>query len=124
MCHLILLLPVLALPVFWLLPASQSIPIYALVVLVSGWIYWYAIKAMRLPLESEDAQMMRATGRVVGADSHGRYRIEILGEYWLATSSGHLQEGDLVSITGRDGLILLVEKAAHRQRPDRASASP
>jgi len=57
MCHLILLLPVIALPIFWLLPASQSVPAYAVVVAVSGWVYWYAIKAMRLPLESEDARL-------------------------------------------------------------------
>jgi membrane protein implicated in regulation of membrane protease activity len=110
MCHLILLLPIVALPVFWMLPPTLSVPIYSVVVLVSGWVYWYAVKAMRLPLVSEDVQLTRAVGTVVGRQSHRLWRIEILGECWLADSPERLQEGDQVKITGRDGLTLHVRK--------------
>lgn len=111
MCHLILLLPIIALPVFWLLPASQAVPIYAVVVLVSGWVYWYAIKAMRLPQVSDDARFTHTVGTVVEIEPRHRCRVEILGEHWLADSPEQLQEGDVVRVTGRDGLLLHVEKS-------------
>jgi len=115
MCHLILLLPIVALPVFWLLPPTLSVPIYSVVVLVAGWVYWYAVKAMRLPLVSDDVRLTHAVGTVVGVQSPRRCRIKVLGEYWLADSSEHLQKGDDVRITGRDGLTLHVEKLAPQE---------
>jgi len=110
MCHLILLLPLIALPVFWLLPPSLSVPIYSVVLLVAGWIYWYAIKALRLPLVSDDARLDRGVGTVIDVESPKCCHVEVLGEHWLADSAGQLREGDHVRITGRDGLTLHVEK--------------
>ena len=36
MCHLILLMPILALPIFWLMPLNLAIPIYIIIALMSG----------------------------------------------------------------------------------------
>lgn len=46
MCHLILLLPLIALPVFWVWPLSWAVPAYALALLISGSIYCCAMAAM------------------------------------------------------------------------------
>lgn len=110
MCHLVLLLPVVALPIFWLLPPSQSIPIYAAVLLLAVGVYACAIKAMRMPL-AQEARLTSAVGKVTAIESRGGYRVEILGESWEADSLKPLQQGDRVRVTGRDGLTLRVEKA-------------
>ena len=47
MCHLILVMPVVALPVLWLLPPSEGLPLYLVVLVVAGAVYWLAFKAMR-----------------------------------------------------------------------------
>jgi hypothetical protein len=52
MCHITLLLPVLALPVFWILPLAVSVPVYAVVVIIAGLVYGYAMLAMRRPVET------------------------------------------------------------------------
>jgi len=115
MCHLILLLPVVALPLFWLAPPSLSIPVYAAVVVVSGWVYAYAIKAMRLPLQSEDERLRQDVGTVSAVEPRGQCRIEILGESWQASCPDSVQQGDLVKVTGRDGLTLRVDKIDRRK---------
>lgn len=109
MCHLVLLLPIVALPIFWLMPPALSIPIYAAVLLVAAGVYTCAIKAMRMPL-AQEAQLTSAVGRVTAIGSHGSYRVEILGESWEADSLRPLRQGDRVRVTGRDGLMLRVEK--------------
>lgn len=110
MCHLILLLPLVTLPIFWLLPLSQAIPIYAVGLVLAGWVYAYAIKAMRLPLVSEDAQLQGAIGRVVAIQRPGRCRVELAGESWSAECAEVVQEGDAVCVKDRDGLTLHVAK--------------
>ena len=49
MCHLILLLPLLALPLFWLTPLSIALPAYVAVLALSGGIYLLAVRAMHRP---------------------------------------------------------------------------
>jgi membrane protein implicated in regulation of membrane protease activity len=110
MCHLLLLLPLALLPVFWLLPPSLSIPIYVAASVLAVWVYAYAIKAMRLPLAGEEAEIMQAVGTVVTVSSRGECRVELLGESWRATSSDVLKPGDRVRVRQRDGLVLQVEK--------------
>ena len=48
MCHLIRLLPFLALPVFWLLPLVPAVSVYAGVVVRSVLVYDYSIKGLHL----------------------------------------------------------------------------
>lgn len=76
MCHLLLLLPLLALAVLWLLPASVAVPIYATAALVSGIVYRHAWKSARMPKLNGAEAMLGARGRV-GA-MHARYRDRLL----------------------------------------------
>jgi hypothetical protein len=50
MYHLLLVLPLLALPVWWLLPLRTAAEIYALVAVVSGAIYYVALRMMHTRL--------------------------------------------------------------------------
>ncbi len=110
MCHLLLLLPLIVLPVFWLLPLYWSVPIYAVTVVVAGTTYALAIKAMRLPAESGDARLRESVGTVESVEPRGRCRIDILGELWRGDCQEPVNPGDKVRVTGRNGLMLHVEK--------------
>ena len=52
MCHLVLLLPILALPLFWFAPLAIAVPAYVVVLILSGWFYWLAVSAMRRPVHT------------------------------------------------------------------------
>ncbi|MDH3435884.1 MAG: NfeD family protein, partial [Betaproteobacteria bacterium] len=85
MCHIALMLPLLALPVLWMWPLAVSVPIYAVVAIVSATIYWYAVLAMRRPIESGAEAMIGATGNVTESRST-RLMVRIGGELWNARS--------------------------------------
>lgn len=110
MCHLILLLPVLALPVWWLLPPGEAAAIYAVVLIPSAAVYWLAVRAWRAPLLTGTAPLRGATGTVRRAD--GRCgAVWVASELWSATSAdGPLAVGDEIEVVDIDGLTLRVRK--------------
>ena len=111
MCHLILMLPVLGLPVFWLWPLWEAVPVYGGILVLSILVYVYVIRAMRHPVETGAEQILHSIGKVVevGAkDTHVRVHSEI----WQAVSAEKLKPGDAVEIIGIDGLKLRVRKHA------------
>jgi membrane protein implicated in regulation of membrane protease activity len=107
MCHLILLLPVFALPVFWWLPLTLAGPIYAAVFGLSAWMYYYVIQAMRRPIETGSEELLHSTGEVISVDGR-RLRVRIHGETWIAESDDELRRGDRVAVLAVDGLHLRV----------------
>lgn len=111
MCHLLLLLPLLVLPVFWLSPASIAVPVYAAAALVSGIVYWYALKSARMPKLNGAEAMLGARGRVVNCRE--RYvTLFFHGELWSAETGGDtLALGDEAVVVGIEGLRLRVRKA-------------
>lgn len=109
MCHLILLMPVLALPIFWLVPLDLSIPIYALIVLISGLLYRIIVKLMKRKPETGKEGLVGELAEVVSRNGHpAGYLVRTQGELWNATSPDMLQTGDMVSILAIDHLKLLV----------------
>ena len=121
MCHLVLLLPVLALPVFWLWPLSIAIPVYGLAVALSLAVYVLAMKTMRLPrLNGTDAIVGRV-GRVVATGRRG-VTVQLGGEYWGADVEGtELKVGDEALVTGIDRLRLKAERPGHASMKGGAS---
>ncbi|MFQ6006425.1 MAG: NfeD family protein [Woeseia sp.] len=109
MCHLILLLPVIALPVFWLLPISASIPIYATVFVISAWIYWYVVRVMRRPVVTGAEELQHGVGKVASIDDDGVIRIRVDGELWRAKAAAPLKVGDKLRVVRLEGLVLHVE---------------
>lgn len=111
MCHLLLFLPVLMLPVLWLWPASVAVPVYTLAALVAGVLYWYALKSARMPKLNGAEGMLGARGRVI--DRSERYvKLFFHGELWSADADGEpLAVGDEAVVVGIEGLRLRVRKA-------------
>jgi len=67
-----------------------------------------ALKARKRPVVSGREQMMGATGEIVedtGRETYAR----IHGEVWEVRSMGPLNRGEIVRVTGIEGLVLVVE---------------
>ncbi len=110
MCHLILALPVIALPVFWLLPWGGALTVYGLVLVATGIVYGLIRKAMKMPPESGAETLMNAAGRVRSVDGRN-VMVWIKSELWSAEIAGDdLAVGDTVTVEGIDGLRLRVRR--------------
>jgi len=121
MCHILLLMPLLGLPIFWLTPLSFAIPIYAILVLVSALLYWSIWRAMRKPLETEADALIGTTAQVVSESSPGdpaQYVIRARGELWTARSTDVLEPEEKVRITALDGISLVVERRNNDSHPE------
>lgn len=108
-CHFILLMPALALPIFFILPLQAALPAYLSLLLLSGFVYIVVFKAMRLPVRTGREGMIGGRGEVVvDLDPEGviRYRNEL----WSAVSSERLVKGEEVVIVGIDHLRAIVQR--------------
>ena len=113
MCHLILLMPVLALPIFWLMPPNLAIPIYMIIGLITGFLYWLIAKSMGKQPETGRESLVGAAGEVIsklGPVSHAQYLVRAQGELWSASSPDVLRAGEMVSISAMDGIRLVVRR--------------
>ena len=109
MCHIALLLPLLALPVFWIWPLSVSVPVYAVVVIIAALVYWYAVLAMRRPVETGAEGMIGQTGEVVEVQGTSVV-VRIGSEIWNARSPASLRKGDNVAVIAVERLVLRVKR--------------
>lgn len=110
MCHLILLLPLISLPLFWFLPLTLAIPLYLGISAISALIYYFAIKAMLRPIETGVEALLHSTGEVVGKEGK-RFRVRAQNDLWAAESTDNLQIGDRINIVAVKGLTLMVRSS-------------
>ncbi len=116
MCHLILFMPLLGLPLFWLLPIGYALPSYAVIVLVSAFLYRLITRAMRQPLQDGFQSLIGTEAEVASKLETGRsakylVRIKGEGELWSAYSTDILQPGEAVNIVAVKGIGVVVEQA-------------
>jgi membrane-bound serine protease (ClpP class) len=110
MCHLILLLPAFALPVFWVFPLDTALPLYALITAFSLFMYFKIFRAMRLQARTGFEGMLGKKGEVV-EKINPEGKIFYAGEIWNATSEKkRFSIGEQVKIGGMRGLMLFVEE--------------
>ncbi|MEJ2763552.1 NfeD family protein [Photobacterium sp. MCCC 1A19761] len=109
MCHLILFLPFLALPIFWWTSLSFAIPLYGFIVLISLAIYWLAYRAMHLPVQTGAEALYHQVGKVIGWKD-GFYQISLNHESWNALSDETLQPGERVEVSSVHGVTLNVKR--------------
>jgi membrane-bound serine protease (ClpP class) len=111
MCHLILFAPVLALPLFWLLPLHLAPPIFGIVVGLTALIAWPAVVAMRRPSVTGQEGMVGARGEALTElNPHGLVRCQ--GEVWLATADEPIPGGERVRVVAVDRLHVRVARQA------------
>ncbi len=113
MWHLILLFPLFGLTVFLVMPLGLAIPVYLVILLVSGLMYWAILRALRRRPESGAQSLIGTEAKVVsklGPQDEAQYQVKIRGELWSAHSHDKLEPGDTVSITSVDGLMLTAKR--------------
>ena len=111
MCHLVLLMPVIALPVFWLMPLNLAAPLYAVIALVSGLLYWLITRSMMKPIATGAESLVGTSAEVVSRLSPNnttKYMVRAGGELWTARSDNSLQPGERVNIAAVDGIRLVI----------------
>ena len=81
-----------------------------LLVLVIG----MAIQARRRPVVSGAEELMGARGLAVSGFP-GPGSVRLLGEIWSARSPVAIAPGQVVRVTGREGLVLLVAPATNQE---------
>jgi membrane protein implicated in regulation of membrane protease activity len=110
MCHVLLLLPVLALPVLWLWPPAIAWPVYGVATAASLGIYALVYWAWKAPLAHGSQTLLGATGRVVDVEGR-RVTLRVRGELWLAEVRGGPPElGEEAEVVAIDGLRLTVRR--------------
>jgi membrane protein implicated in regulation of membrane protease activity len=108
MCHLILLMPIAGLVVFWLFPLPIAAPIYAVILAASLILYRAVMQAMRCPVKTGKRGMIGEVGTVISS-SNGESLIRVHGELWRATSPRPLHKRELVRVVAVTGLSLQVQ---------------
>jgi membrane protein implicated in regulation of membrane protease activity len=109
MCHLVLLLPIFGLIVFWIWPLSISLPVYLVILMLSGLIYFALLKAMHKPVVTGREGLIGESVDVIDMLNHnGHVRYE--GEIWEAYSNDSLIKGDKAIILEINGLKLKIGK--------------
>ncbi len=117
MCHLIFLLPVAGLPLFWLLPLGYALPINIVIWLASPFLYWLIRRAMKKPWADDGFRSLVITqAKVVSKSETGRsakylVRAQGEGELWSAYSTDVLNIGEWVNIVAVKGIGVVVERA-------------
>jgi inner membrane protein len=121
MCHLMLVLPLVALPVFWWLPIGDAIGVYVIVLVATGTVYWLAVQAMRAPVTVGIETLLRKVGTVRTAQDR-RGAVWVASELWSAESRDTpLAIGERVEVVGFDGLRLIVRRVEPEPRADARS---
>jgi len=108
-CHLVLLLPVVGIGVFWLWPPPIAVPVYGLILLISAVVYNAMMVSMRQPAVTGREGLLHEIGEIVDASGEG-LSVQVHGELWHATSPDGLRPRDLVEVMDVQGLTLSVRK--------------
>lgn len=113
MCHLLLFMPILSIPIFWIAPLNVAIPIYLVIVLISIALYWLVIQSQRkIPITGIES-LLGEEAEVVSKISPGhlaRYLVKSQGELWSTYCSDALNHGEKVRIAELKGISFLVER--------------
>ncbi|MCJ7772784.1 MAG: hypothetical protein MUP22_06575 [Desulfobacterales bacterium] len=110
MCHLVLFLPIIALPVFWFFPFSTAMTFYLIVSGISMLMYFLIFKAMMMKPRVGKEAMLGKTGVVI-KDIAPEGKIKYATEIWNAMTVGKkFSVGEKVEIHGFWGMNVLVKE--------------
>jgi membrane protein implicated in regulation of membrane protease activity len=112
-CHAVLLMPLVGLPLFWLMPLEYALPINLVIWLASPFLYRVIRRAMKKPLQDGFHSLIGTKAEVVSRLSPTgitQYLVRTGGELWTARCLNVLQPGEMVKISAVDGIRLMVER--------------
>ena len=114
MCHLIFLIPLVGLPLFWLLPLGYALLINVLLWIVSGLLGYKVVRAMMKSPKDGFKSLIGSEATVVSEDSqgYGQYLVKAGHELWTALSTETLRPGEKVQVAATDGIKLVVKQTS------------
>jgi membrane-bound ClpP family serine protease len=108
MCHIILSFPILALPLFFFLPLRTAVPAYIVVLLVTAFLYFKIISALRSKVQTGLEAVIDEEALVI-EDIDPEGKIMFWSEIWKATAGGkRFRKGEKVKIDRFNGLEAIV----------------
>jgi len=118
---LVIVLPVLGLPLFWILPLRQALPLYVLFLGAFTGTMWIMHRTMHYPKATGPEPLIGEEGEVVSETGGGYgppYMVRVRGELWSAESRDALRVGDAVVV------ISVVGNCVRVKRGDAGRAGP
>ena len=108
-CHLLLLLPVVGLGLFYILPWPAALGVNAVLTAFALGITIPAMRALRQPLfTGREALVGRNAEAVTDIEREGL--VQCQGELWTATANGiRIPSGARLTVVGVQGIRLMVE---------------
>lgn len=111
MCHIILIMPIISLVLFWILPFPEALPIYVAISVASGFIYLAVMRAMNNRSKIGPSSMIGNSVEVLKRiDPNRPGQVLFKGEIWEAESDDVLGKGEKAQIIAVIGLTLRVHK--------------
>ncbi len=112
MCHLIFLVPLAGIPLFWVLPLGYALAINILLWIVCGLLGYKVVRAMMMPPKDGFKSLIGTEAMVVSAESqgYGQYLVKAGHELWTARSTETLRLGERVKVSAADGIKLVVKR--------------
>jgi membrane protein implicated in regulation of membrane protease activity len=104
-------MPGIALPIFWIVPLNTALPIYVVIALTSGVLYWLIASSMRKTPRIGVESLVSTDAEVISKINPGhraQYLVRSQGELWSARCPNVLEIGEIVRIAAVDGISLLV----------------
>ena len=109
MCHILFLLPFIALILFFLLPPGQATFISVSLFLVFFWLAWVMWKDFRRPVTTGIEGLLGNKAQVVSKTKDGA-KVSLKGELWDAVSGDELSVGETVRVTRFERMRLVVHR--------------
>lgn len=107
MCHVLFVLPVIGLVLFWILPFQQALFFYSLILIACAVLYWLMWKDFWRPVTTGVEGMIGGKGEVI-QNGNGTLKVFLRGEIWDAVSKEDLSVRQRVEITGVERMRLSV----------------
>ncbi|MFQ5684476.1 MAG: NfeD family protein [Candidatus Binatia bacterium] len=117
MCHILFVLPLVSLLLFWFLPLGQALFLYSLVLLLCSIFYRLIWKDWRKPVTTGLEGMIGGVGRVIQKGTKTA-KIFYKGEIWDAICAEDVSIGEFVAITGLERMKVIVRKPEKHRSPE------
>lgn len=125
---ILMVLPVIVIPAFWLLPLDRAIPLYLVSVLLSASMFWLMHRNHKIPVATGSEGLIDRDAEVISKSTLGVrtvYLVRTRGELWIARCDDIVEVGEIVRIVAIGGNTLTVKRKSgvgFRNLPENGAA--
>jgi membrane protein implicated in regulation of membrane protease activity len=110
---LFMILPIIAIPAFWLLPLGRAIILYVVSILLSAPMYWILPLNHKMPVATGSEALMNLDAEVISRSAFGLgtiYFVRVRGELWTASCDTSVEIGEMAKIVAVGGNKLTIKR--------------